>query len=179
MTRLAIFAVAGVFALFTGAAIAHPFTFETSSFDYSDSDVETGNIKLAMQGDGTLVVQLTKTSGSEVGTIDVEGQVAGHNDSLAERNYYRVHRAVAGHMLGAIDVDYRGRAFQRITITHDEQEFVTVKASYLARLAELGASMELEDRHANSTSYLVSTSQGPARLIFNRQGLDTRVTLTQ
>ena len=179
MTRLAIVAVASVFSLFAGAAIAHPFTFETASFDYSDSDVETGNIKLAMQGDGTLVVQLTKTSGSEVGTIDVEGQVAGHDDSLAERNYYRVHRAVAGHMLSAIDLDYRGRAFHRVTIWHDEQQFVDVKAKYLARLAELGVGVKLERRLANSRSYTLNTSRGPARLIFNRQGLDTRVTLTR
>lgn len=168
-----------IFTLLASAAYASPFTFNCNHFDYSNDGIGTGYINLAMSDTGTLELHLTNgDNGASVGSVDVDGEVRGHDGTLIAASKYRAHRDIAGRMFGAMAFDYRGHDFHLIRITHDGQPTNAVEAQYLAQLGALGFEVEAEQRLTTTRTYRVNTDEGAIRLRFTREAGDTLVTFT-
>jgi hypothetical protein len=173
--------VAGLITL--GSAQAKSLEFSDDQFDYSDSGLETAYIMLANDG-GTLELSLSsQASDNAVATIDVTDEVAGYdtdnNDALfwIESNY-RVQKDAAA-MFSDIDLDFRANHFERVTLTHKDQLYATVKESYLSKLEALGYTCEMMESKSNADIYRLQSGDETLRLIFIHQGNDTQVTFSQ
>lgn len=139
-------------------------TVNDANFDYADTDLETGYLELAYDGELQLTLSSSKLSGDlpeiVVTVPELDGEDIFGNDNVAE--------------LADIDeielLDY-GRELKGFEVLHPDQSLANVANGYIDSLAALGFTARLEPSTAN-TQIVVFMGEQSYRAVFNFQGGD-------
>lgn len=173
-----VLAVAAVMAL--GAALA--LGFDESGIDFANEDLTTAYVALDRTSEGLTVFLADAKGPGYVGTMDVEDMINDFdNDDFDTGKIYQY--------LGArpwspttfptlVEVSHASSWYRWIRVQHD-QGTATVTAAYLARLAELGYSIQEQSLTSNITAYTLTQGDESVRMVIARRGPDTLVTLSR
>ncbi len=142
-----------------GAALAAriPMSID-DSFDYTDTDTDTTNLSLQYV-DGELVFVLGEDADSDLPTVEV-GYYPRFEDGEVPTD-----QLLAAELPG-VDLDLRGANLFAAGFTHEADSLSAVVDAYVAQLAELGFTAELESSDGNIVVYQFVNHAGSLRGVF-------------
>ena len=156
--------------------------FDESGIDFANEDLTTAYVSLGVTGEGlTLFLADTKGAGY-VGTMDVEDLINDFdNDDFDSGKIYQYLGArpwAPTTYPGLVQVAHASTWYRWIRVQHD-QPTPTVTQAYLARLGELGYTVQEQPLTNNITAYTLTQGEENVRMVVVRQGTNTLVTLSR
>ena len=156
--------------------------FDESGIDFANEDLATAYVGLNETGEGlTVFLSDTRTS-SYVGTMDVEDLVNDFdNDAFDNGDIVKFLGArpwAPTVYPGLVQVAHASSWYRWIRVEHN-QAVATVTAAYMARLGQLGYTVEEQPLTSNITAYTLTKGEENVRMVVVRRGGNTLVTLSR